>query len=154
MAFKSKRNLFNASSACPLVKSAQVFRLRKKAAKERPATIKLLKRPKIWITLQSSLQPASSVFPPQWKSWSKRIYQEICLGLLEKKNCDFLCPCPFYEKILNCFVFFLFMKRLWHALSLSFYWKDYDMLEHLITWGGWASTLWGIAFTTSDIVSK
>ena len=32
------RNLFNASTAGPLVKSAQVFRLRKEASKERPAT--------------------------------------------------------------------------------------------------------------------
>ena len=31
------QNLFNASSTGPLVKGAQVFRLRKKTAKERPA---------------------------------------------------------------------------------------------------------------------
>ena len=42
MAVKLVRNLFNASTTGPLVKSAQVFRLRKKAAKERPATRQLV----------------------------------------------------------------------------------------------------------------
>ena len=42
MAAKLGRHLFNARTACPLVKSAQVFRLGKKAAKERPATRQLV----------------------------------------------------------------------------------------------------------------